>query len=51
MRMVNPLPSIPASRTLAKVLDKVSETAAWQQIVPSARPTRKTPGELILRGR
>jgi xanthine permease XanP len=45
--MVNPLPSTPAVRALAKVLDKISETAAWQQILRSARPARKKPGELI----
>jgi NCS2 family nucleobase:cation symporter-2 len=45
--MINPLSSAPAARALAKVLDKIPETAAWQQILRSARPARKQPGELI----
>jgi xanthine permease XanP len=45
--MINPLASAPAARALAKVLDKIPETAAWQQILRSARPARKKPGELI----
>jgi xanthine permease XanP len=45
--MINPLASAAAARTLAKVLDKIPDTAAWQQILRSARPVRKKPGELI----
>jgi xanthine permease XanP len=44
--MSNPLASAPAARTLAKVLDKISETAAWK-LLRSARPAKKKPGELI----
>jgi xanthine permease XanP len=45
--MENPLPSAPVARALAKVFDKIPETAVWQQILRSARPARKKPGELI----
>jgi xanthine permease XanP len=43
--MINPL--APVARALAKILNKIPEPAAWHQILRSARPARKKPGELI----
>jgi xanthine permease XanP len=49
--MIDPLASVRSARSLAKILDKVtglrSDVQGWRQLLASARPARKKPGELI----
>src|SRR5262245_58751165 len=49
--MIDPLASVRSARSVAKLLDKLtdlrSDVRGWRQILASARPAKKKPGELI----